>query len=311
MNFLERALDGQNHFGKYLGVILLGVILAQIVGAIPLVIVASVVGATDPLNMVEFGISKNWSLFLAILPFVCTLFFTIWLIKEMHKRTFSETVNGTRKIRFGRIGIGAAVWAILMAIYVIIDYSLDPKNFVMQLDWTKFVGLIVLTLFLIPLQTTAEEVVFRGYLTQGIATWTKNRWVAILIPGLLFGLMHFANPEIEEFGFWITMPQYVFFGLLWGLISVLDDGIELAIGMHAANNVFLSIFLTHSSSAMQTDALFEMQQINPAKELIVLIAVGLIAFAYFAHRYKWNFAILNQKVEKEQSKFENEQIDTK
>jgi hypothetical protein len=66
--------------------------------------------------------------------------------------------------------------------------------------------------------------------------------------------------------------------------------------MHAANNIFLSIFITHSASALQTDALFEVSTIDPGKELIILVASGLIALSYFAYRFKWNFGILNQKI---------------
>ena len=71
--------------------------------------------------------------------------------------------------------------------------------------------------------------------------------------------MHVMNPEIKEFGFLTMMPQYISFGLLFGIISVLDNGIELAIGAHAANNIFLSIFVTQKSSTLQTVAMFEQQ----------------------------------------------------
>ena len=304
--FLERVFDGQNQWWKYLIVCLVGFVGGQFLGMIPLGIVLVVKTimsqgniAINPENMADFtvfGLSKNLVLFLTLFATVVSLFLTILLIKALHNRTFAETVNGRRKIRFGRIGSGAAVWAILMAVYLILDYSFNPGDYVLQLDWGKFIVLCILSLCMIPLQTTSEELLFRGYLAQGFAAWTKNRWAAILIPGLVFGLIHFGNPEVKEFGFWLAMPQYVFFGCLFGLISVLDDGIELAMGMHAANNIFLSIFATHSASALQTDALFEVQVIDPAKDLIQLVVIGLIALAYFAYRYKWNFGILNQKV---------------
>ena len=306
MKFLERVFDGQSQWWKYLIVCLVGFVGGQLLGAIPLGIVVAVKTiisqgsiAINPGNMADltvFGLSKNLALFLTLFSTVVSLLFTIFLIKALHNRTFSETVNGRRKIRFGRIGSGAAVWVILMVVYLIIDYSFNPGDYVLQLDWGKFIVLCILSLCMIPLQTTSEELLFRGYLAQGFAAWTKNRWLAFLIPGVLFGLMHIANPEVKEFGFWLAMPQYVFFGLLFGLISVLDDGIELAIGMHAANNVFLSIFTTHSASALQTNALFEVQAIDPVKDLILLVVTGLIALAYFAYHYQWNFGILNQKV---------------
>ncbi|MDR0542598.1 MAG: CPBP family intramembrane metalloprotease [Dysgonamonadaceae bacterium] len=307
MKFLERSLDGQNQFWKYVIVCLGGFLGGQLLGSIPLVIVliaktivhhgSAAIQPENVMNLSAWGISKNLALFLALFSTVVSLFFTVYLIKILHRRTFSESINGTGKLRIGRIGSGALVWTLLMAIYLVIDYSLNPGEYVLQLHWEKLVVLTILSLLMIPLQTTSEELLFRGYLTQGVAAWTKNRWTAILIPGVLFGLMHITNPEVKEFGFWLSMPQYIFFGLLFGLISVLDDGIELAMGIHAANNIFLSIFTTHASSALQTDALFELQSIDPLKELIVLVASGLIVLGYFAVRYQWNFGALHQKVE--------------
>ena len=63
------------------------------------------------------------------------------------------------------------------------------------------------------------------------------------------------------------MPQYVLFGLIFGIITVLDDGIEAAIGAHAANNIFLCIMVTNDSSALQTPAVYEQHNIYPWTEL--------------------------------------------
>ncbi|GHT79407.1 abortive infection protein [Bacteroidia bacterium] len=303
MKFLERALDGQNQFWKYVIVFLGGFLGGQIVGAIPLgiVIVLKTMagGVINPENVMDFtalGLSKNLGLFLMLLPTVVSLIFTILLIKSLHRRTFAETVNGRKKIRFNRFFMGVLVWGILMAIYLIGDYWANPQNYVLQFDWKAFIPLLLISVLFIPLQTTSEELLFRGYLAQGIAGWTKNRWLAVLIPGLLFGLLHISNPEVKEFGFWLAMPQYVFFGLLFGLIAVLDDGIELPMGMHAINNVFLSLFTTHSASALQTDAVFEIKSLDPAKDLVSLIIIGIACFAYFSVKYKWDIRVLNKKV---------------
>ena len=52
-------------------------------------------------------------------------------------------------------------------------------------------------------------------------------WLVIIIPGVLFGLMHIANPEVKEYGFWLTIPQYVMFGLFFGLIITICIGLPL------------------------------------------------------------------------------------
>jgi membrane protease YdiL (CAAX protease family) len=307
MKFLERSLDRQNQWWKYL-VCIIGIVIAwQIIGALPLGAVifykaftshgAILPNPENPLDFTALGISNNIGLILMLSAFVIALVCTIILIKLLHKRSFSETLNGTNKIRFGRLWIGFAVWGILMLIYCVVDYLIDPSNFVLQFNVSNFIPLFFISVLTIPLQTTFEEVLCRGYLAQGIAGWTKNRILPIVIPALLFALLHSFNPEVEEFGFWITMPQYFTFGLLFGIIAVLDDGIELAIGMHTANNVLMSLFVTHQHSALQTDAVFEQLTINPVKDLVVLLVMCGIAFVYLSYRYKWKFNVLGKKVE--------------
>lgn len=220
------------------------------------------------------------------------------MARWFHNRSYKELINGTNKIRWKRFFAGAMFWILLMLIIYIVEYIIDPANFVLQFDLFSFIPLIFISLLLIPLQTSFEELAFRGYLAQGIGAWTKNRWMVWIIPSVLFGLLHYDNPEVKEFGFWLMMPQYIFFGMIFGLISILDDGIELAMGVHAANNVFLSLFITHSSSAFQTAAVFSIQKINPYLELLLLVLSGIILIAFFYKKYNWNFSVINKKVER-------------
>jgi len=307
MKFLERAFDHQNQWWKYLCVIVVGFFGGQIIGAFPAMVVigyktaasggAIVHNLENIADLTVYGISKNAALLLLMLPFVVSLIVTVCLIKVLHKRTFKETINGTNKLRFGRMGAGFGVWGALMALYFIGDYLINSDNFVLQFDVANFIPLFLISILLIPLQTTYEEFLFRGYLAQGVAARTRSRLLAILLPGLLFGLLHSFNPEIKEYGFMLAMSQYVFFGLLFGLIAVLDDGIELPIGMHAANNIFASLLITHKSSALQTDAVFEQLNINPIKDTLSLIVIGAIAVVYFGYKYKWDFRVLTKKIE--------------
>ena len=307
MNFIERAFDRQNQWWKYLIIIIAGFFGGQLLGVIPLVVVmiskaiasggAIAFNTENMADLTVFGISKNAGLLLLLLPFVVSLIITVWLIKVLHKRTFKETVNGTNKLRFGRIGVGFGVWVALIAVYSIGDYLINPDNFVLQFDVAKFIPLLLISFLIIPLQTTSEEILLRGYLTQGIAALTRSRLLAIILPGVIFGLLHSFNPEVKEFGFAIAMSQYITFGLLFGLVAVMDDGIELAIGMHAANNIFMSLFVTSKSSVLQTDAVFEQLNLNPMKDALSLIVVSIIAVVYFAYKYKWDFRILTKKIE--------------
>jgi hypothetical protein len=311
MKHLEHALDNQNQLWKYIVNFLIAFVGGSIVGSIPLfvlVILKSIESggaiAPNPNNAADFsvyGISSNVSLVLLILPFVVGLISSALILKPLHKRTFAEVINGTKSIRWKHLFIGFGVWFAISAVSLVVSYYSEPADFVFQMQWKTFLPLILISFMLIPFQTALEEFMFRGYLAQGIGAWTRNRWLVIIIPSLLFGLMHMANPEVNEYGFWNVMPQYVLFGLIFSLISTLDDGIETAIGMHAANNIFLSLFVTAKSSALQTAAVFEQQKINIQEETLSLIVLGLLAVIILKYIYKWDLKILGKKIELELS----------
>jgi hypothetical protein len=99
--------------------------------------------------------------------------------------------------------------------------------------------------------------------------------------------MHGINPEVKEYGFFIMMPQYIFFGLVFAVLTMMDDGIELAIGAHAANNAFLSVFITNKDSALQTPSIYEQLEYDPIMEFGGLVAMSLLFIAILAIVYKW------------------------
>ncbi len=309
MKHLERALDGQNPWWKYLVVFIITFIATNLIGAIPLGIVMVVKSlgngnlAPNPDNVADlsaYGIPSNQGLILLLFPFLVGLITLIVLLKPFHKRTYKEVINGTNRLRWSRFFTGAVVWFVLMGIYLAVNYFLVPDNFQIQFNPASLLALVAISLLLIPFQTTYEELFFRGYLAQGVAAWTLNRWMVLIIPSFIFGLMHVFNPEVKEFGFWLTMPQYWLFGLFFGLISILDDGIEIAMGVHAANNIFASVMVTHSSSVLQTDALLIQKQVDPLHETLYFILISIVFILLLNRRYNWNFNIMQVKIRKEE-----------
>ena len=305
MNHLERALDRQNSFWKYLAMTLILFLGASTIGSIPLIMVMIAKnmhgGALKslPENLMDlshYNISHNLGYLLLLLGFVAMFFAFKWLIAPIHKRTLNETINGRDHLRRGRIGMGMLVWGAMMLITLVTGLLTSPENYQLQFHFGKFVVLLLITLLVLPFQTSFEEIFFRGYLTQGLAAATKSRWGTVIIISLAFGLMHAANPEVKEFGFWISMPQYVLMGLILGVVSILDDGIELALGIHFINNAFFALFTTHSASALQTDAIFIVKEINPRIELLWMIVYAIVVIALLSRIYQWDFSIMNRKV---------------
>jgi membrane protease YdiL (CAAX protease family) len=224
------------------------------------------------------------------------------LVRPLNNRTLKNVINGTGIIRWSRFFISAFIWLILSALYLFLYLKLDPSNFTVNNKSYSLIILSIISFLFIPFQAAFEEVLFRGYLMQGFTAILRNRWFPLAMTSVLFGLMHAFNPEVKEFGFLTMMPQYILFGLIFGVITILDDGIEAAMGAHTANNIFLCIMVTNRSSALQTPAFYEQSNIYPWPEFAGLLVAGIIFVLILKIVFKWdNLSLLYSKVKVEKN----------
>jgi hypothetical protein len=89
-----------------------------------------------------------------------------------------------------------------------------------------------------------------------------------------------------------VMVFYIGTGLLLGVMTLMDEGMELALGFHLGNNLMASILLTSEFSALQTDALFKYSGVENTAgtltEMIISIAITYpIILFILAKKYKW------------------------
>jgi uncharacterized protein len=307
MNHLEASSSGKNNLWRYLLMLAVVYIIANTIGAIPFISVLIVKELSDPEivsqalgsqgNMSMLGVSQNANLIIMLSPFLAGLAAFVILIKQLHGRSISETINGTKKIRWSRFFISAIVWLIISAVYFFIYLKLNPSNFTLNNKSVSLIYLTVISLLMIPFQAAFEEIIFRGYLMQGFSLVLKNRWFPLIMTSLSFGLLHAFNPEVKEFGFLTMMPQYIMFGLIFGIVTIIDDGVELALGAHAANNIFLCVMVTAESSALQTPALFKQESFYPWTEFTGLVVSGIVFILVLYAIFKWkNFSVLIDEV---------------
>jgi len=304
MNHFENVTSKRNKWYWYLLVLILCFAISNTIGAIPLymlIIVYRISHGTLPIissgNLGALGFNLNLTFVAEVFPFVITLIAVILLIMLIHGRSWKEVINGTNRVRWSRFFFGCLIWGIISLILFVISYFSDPEVFTFRFDPVNFFILLIIALLFVPFQASTEEFLFRGYIAQGVASWTKSRWCALIIPAIIFGLMHSINPEVREYGLCIMMSHYIFFGLMFSFMSIMDDGIELAMGVHTVNNLFGTTFVTYKASALQTYALFELTEFNPADDIIPFIISGIALVAICAYKYKWNLRIINRKIE--------------
>ena len=151
-----------------------------------------------------------------------------------------------------------------------------------------FFTLLFVSFVFLPFQTSTEELLFRGYLMQGFGTLTKNRWFPLIITSVIFGLLHGMNPEVERLGY-VLMIFYIGTGLLYGITTLMDEGTELALGLHASNNIVAAFLVTTDWMVFRTDALF-IDTSEPAVGSEMFIGVFVLyplLLVVFSKKYGW------------------------
>ena len=87
----------------------------------------------------------------------------------------------------------------------------------------------------------------------------------------------------------VLLVHYVATGLFLGIITLMDDGIELALGFHAGNNLLIALIVTADWTVFQTTSIFkyigEPDLIN--QSFFTMIVVYPILLLYFSRKYNW------------------------
>ena len=148
---------------------------------------------------------------------------------------------------------------------------------------------LVIGLALIPIQTSLEEYIFRGYLMQGFGTLFRNRWAPLVMTSLIFGSLHIFNPEVEKLGYGLLV-YYIGTGLFLGILTLMDQGIELAVGFHAANNLLTALLVTSSWTAFQTESiLIDVSEPSLGGEILIsLLFLYPLFLVLMSRKYHWS-----------------------
>jgi membrane protease YdiL (CAAX protease family) len=100
--------------------------------------------------------------------------------------------------------------------------------------------------------------------------------------------MHIANPEVTKLGYGILV-FYIGTGFFLGIITLMDEGLELALGFHAANNLITALLVTADWTAFQTDSIYK-DISEPAMgwdAIVPLVVVYPLLLWIFSRKYGW------------------------
>lgn len=291
--FIEQGVNPENRFWKYL--VGLGFIfMASIAGQVPLLLAIfyetifnGKAYPTDNEKMMQF-FEPNLTLFLVLISFVFALLGVFFVVRYWHKQTMLSITTSRKKIDWGRVFFSFSIWAAFMVVSTLFLYLMNPDSLVLNFKPLPFAILVLIGVLLIPIQTSTEEYVFRGYLMQGFANLAKNKWVPLVVTSVVFGAMHFSNPEVSKIGD-IIFVYYIGTGFFLGVITLMDEGMELALGFHAANNLIGALLVTSDWSAFQTHSIFkDISEPQAGADIIMPVVIIYPILLYiFSRKYQW------------------------
>lgn len=281
-----RPETGQNTFWRYVSTfavslsffLIVGSVLAGILFVIYFILKGDLEMSMDEINPMFLFIITN-------LPYFFGLLGIFIGVKFILKRNLKTLITPYEKVDWRKIIKAYVLYFGLLVITFGVSDLIQPELLqISAFNWKNFVYLLILVILLTPIQTTVEELMFRGLVLQAVGKYIKHPLVVASIGGLVFGLIHFGNPEMAK-GSVIVGITYIILGLSLSWITVHTNTSELAIGIHAANNMFLTLFISDKGSVFgELPSLFILKQRGTSLFDLIQTIIVFILFYFIAKK---------------------------
>jgi len=222
-----------------------------------------------------------------MIPFFVGIVAFVISARFIHKTSVRSWISARPTIDGRRLLFSFGLWALLIIVPTMIDWYRYPTKYEFQaIDFQFFTSFTLLAICL-PFQVFFEELMFRAFIFQGITKRTKSVFIAVLLSGVMFGLMNIGNPEVSAHGYGL-LGIYIALGVSISLMAFLDQGLEIAFGFHLANNFITGILVTSADQAFQTHALLKMESLNLSLGSILMLLLSILIFFVVCYkRFQW------------------------
>ena len=292
--YLDQAKQGHGSVWRYIAGTLSILFIWLIIGGVATAFLLIGIGIFRGVPLLDLAQLVLDPTLLGYIPYYLVLnagflffLFGLWLsVRLIHGRSVLSLVTWRSSVNWRRVGVGFIAWALLLGVGTLVEYLVSPETFTVTFDASIFIPFALLAIIITPLQTTAEELFFRGYLVQA-GSLISRKWIFLSIwSGVLFALPHFTNPEVAA-NTGVVLLTFFVLGAFLTWISLKDGTIELAIGIHAANNLMAGLLVTFPESVLPTPAILTTTHFDPVFSLIAeVLFCALFYLLVFVRRSK-------------------------
>jgi hypothetical protein len=233
---------------------------------------------------------EPWQAASAVLvSFIPLLVIPILLHRYLLKQPLRNLFTRSNRNFSQEVLLGAAVMSLLLLASGLPDFIFNNSSYAWSFDAAKFIPYLLVAFTLIPIQTTAEEVFYRGWIQQRLENGRRSIWLVSILGGLLFALPHMGNPEVSG-NLILPILGYGASGFMFTWVTMRDQSMGLAVGAHAANNILAGLFVSSSDSALPAASIWVTPEVQwgPAAVVSVLL---IPAFIWLTGKWRGRVAI--------------------
>ena len=249
--------------------------LGTIIGII-LMIVLIMQGDFSIIKYNEYLYDPFFILPLSLVGFAASYIVLYLCMRFIHLRSFTSVITTKTKIRWLKILKGAGIWLAILGIITVISLLIQPEGYQFTFNSKTFGILLIISLITFPIQASFEEVFFRGYLMQGFGLLSKKPIIPLLTTSIIFGLVHVANGTNMTISIFPVIEASII-GLMLGIITLGEDGIETAMGIHILNNIYAALIVSTEGSVLGDVPSVLSASYDPYSSILWTIILSVIA----------------------------------
>ena len=196
-----------------------------------------------------------------LISFLPLLIATLLAYRIFLKKNIKSLFTSRDAYSYKRTWIGFASLALILSAFGSFDLILNWDSYTFSFKASTFLPYLLIAFTLLPIQTTAEELFFRGWIQRWLDNGKKKQWSISILSGAIFSLPHLANPEVAGNELIFPIISYGATGFMLAWVTYRDKSLELAIGAHFANNLLAALLVSSQDSALPSVSLLSVPEV--------------------------------------------------
>lgn len=283
MNFFKQAYEGKTDWWRFL--IILCIFFTPFLKGFLNEILTQFL--SNPFQSKE----KNLYIALNLSVYIFLLGIFVVVFKLLHRRSILSLITARKKFDWMRFWFSFGSWGALLMIMLLSSVFYSPEKFEWNFKPIAFLNFFLICVALMPFQVLFKVILIRGYLLQTLITLVKKPWISLVITIIFYTIfMYFSNKKMVTLAGNEIFIRYMATSFFIGFIIILDDGIEIILGMSLISSLLSALFVTSKKLSFQPDSiLIKDGDINVF--ILVYATVFLLYPLYFyflKKMYGWN-----------------------